>query len=352
MGTSARTQARDAESSRPSGPSLSRGRPRGAVIAGLIVLSFSVASLPHLSPLVADTLELGDGKLLSGEIVKETEREIFIDIGYTIVSVPREMVKARIADPVAPGPEGSAGGDASSADAAAAGDGEIFRVGRLQAVELKDAMKRLGEGVVRVRCSGKMGSGFVIDRRGYVVTNFHVIENERNIEVILFLEGENGLEKKRIKDVEIIALNEFLDLALLRIPEAAEVPLRPLTLAEPGSLKAGESVFAIGAPYGFERTVSEGIISDPYRSFGGNCYIQTTAPINPGNSGGALFNSRGEVIGVTNMKIMLSEGLNFAIPINQLTFFLERRSSFLFDESRPNTGVHYLDPPRKIREME
>ena len=142
-------------------------------------------------------------------------------------------------------------------------------------------------------------------------------------------------------------MNPFLDLALLRIPDAESLPLRAVKFAAADSLDRSQKVFAVGTPRGFERTVSEGIISDPYRSFEGQCYIQTTTPINPGNSGGALFNEAGEVVGVTNMKILQSEGLNFAIPLDQVKFFLDRREAFLFDESQPNTGVRYLPPPKK-----
>ncbi len=286
------------------------------------------------------TLELKDGKKVTGEVVKETSREVFLDLGYTIISIPRDVILKRSGGA---GPEGDRGNTEPKQP-----DSEIYRTGRLDPVTVREAVKRYGQGVARVRCAGKSGSGFIIDERGYIVTNFHVVENERDIEVTLFLDGENGVEKKIIKDIAIIALNPFLDLALIRIPDPEKYSLTPLTFADPKSLEVGEQVFAIGAPLGLERTVSEGIISDTARSFGGNCYIQTTAAINPGNSGGALFNSRGEIIGCTNMKIMGGEGLNFAIPVTQICYFLDNRSAFLFDESQPNTGVHYFDPPRKV----
>lgn len=289
----------------------------------------------------ADHLDLVGGKKLSGIVVKETDREIFVDLGYTIIPVPRDQIVARRASEA---PEAGAKVEKK--------DGEIFQIGRLEPITVQDAVTRLGEGVVRVRCPGGTGSGFITDKRGYVVTNFHVIENERDVEITLYLEGDNGLEKKRIKDVEIVAVNEFMDLAVLRIPDAEKYDLHPLTVADPDSLVAGEKVFAIGSPLGLERTVTEGIVSDAARSFGGQCYIQIDVAINPGNSGGPLFNSRGEVCGVTNMKFQGTEGLNFAIPADHVIYFLKRRSSFLFDESRPNSGVHYFDPPRKKKNVQ
>ncbi len=288
------------------------------------------------------TLELEDGKELTGVLVKETAAEVFLDLGYTIIAVPKGVVASRKRNIAAASEEKSDGAAETESDEA------IYKVGRLDPVTVREAVKRFGQGVVQIRFAGKSGSGFVIDKRGYVVTNFHVVENERDIEVTLFIDGDDGVQKESVKDIEIVALNPYLDLALIRIPDAERYPLKPLTFADSSSLKVGEPVFAIGAPMGLERTVSEGIVSDANRSFGGNVYVQTTAPINPGNSGGALFNSRGEVVGCTNMKIMGGEGLNFAIPMSQITFFVDNRSAFLFDEGQPNTGIHYFDPPRKV----
>ena len=79
----------------------------------------------------------------------------------------------------------------------------------------------------------------------------------------------------------------------------------------------------------------------------GIVYIQTTAQVNPGNSGGPLFNSKGEVVGVINMKLTFGEGLGFAIPVAYLKHFLNNRDAFAFDRTNPNTGYHYLDPPRR-----
>ncbi|MCA8960900.1 MAG: trypsin-like peptidase domain-containing protein, partial [Planctomycetes bacterium] len=282
------------------------------------------SSLLLLGSVLADdateTIELPGGKRLDGVVIKETQSDLFVDLGYTIVSVPRSQVIARHA----------AAGEGETAAPLDRDPESIFEIGRLAPVTVQDAVKQFGEGVVQVRCPGGTGSGFITDPRGYIVTNYHVIENERDVEVTLYLEGENGLEKKRVKNVEIVAINEFMDLALLRIPDAEQYHLSSLTIADPDALKVGDKVFAIGAPLGLERTVTEGIVSDSARSFSGQCYIQIDVAINPGNSGGPLFNSRGEVVGVTNMKFRGTEGLNFAIPVDHVVYFLKRRASFLF----------------------
>ncbi len=297
---------------------------------------------------VEETIELEGGKRVVGDVIKETDEAVFVDLGYTIVEIPVDEIDTRTLKLTQPGANEAAPAGAG-ADASAGSGERVYTIGRLEPVAVRDAVKRFGEGVVRVNCAGGQGSGFVIDKRGYVVTNYHVVENERDVEIVIYQQGDGGLEKKNLKNIEIVAINEFLDLALLRIPEAEKYPLKPLVLADPASIKPGEAVFAIGAPLGLERTITEGIISDAQRSFEGNCYIQTDVAINPGNSGGPLFNSRGEVIGVTNMGYRGMEGLNFAIPVDIVSYFLDRRAAFLFDESRPNTGVHYFDPPRKSR---
>ena len=113
-------------------------------------------------------------------------------------------------------------------------------------------------------------------------------------------------------------------------------------------MKQGQPVFAIGAPLGLERSVSQGIISLKNRLENGRMYIQTTTQINPGNSGGPLFNLRGEVVGVNNMKIVAAgaEGLGFAIPGAVLKAFLKNRDAFAYDPANPNAGFRYNKPPR------
>ena len=95
--------------------------------------------------------------------------------------------------------------------------------------------------------------------------------------------------------------------------------------------------------------MSQGIVSTRNRNFEGLVYLQTDTAINPGNSGGPLFNMRGEVIGVTNMKLTLGENLGFAIPINYVKDFLKHREAFAYDKDNPNTGHRYLDPPRRLK---
>jgi serine protease Do len=159
----------------------------------------------------------------------------------------------------------------------------------------------------------------------------------------------SGLARRRIENVEIVALNPFVDLALLKLPAQKDLKLSHVVLGSLDDLNAGDGVFAVGNPLGLERSVSQGIVSTRNRNFEGQIYLQTDAAINPGNSGGPLFNLRGEVIGVTNMKATQGDNLGFAIPIYYVKDFLRNRDAFSFDKENPNTGYRYLDPPRRLR---
>ncbi|MGC8988891.1 MAG: S1C family serine protease, partial [Verrucomicrobiia bacterium] len=149
------------------------------------------------------------------------------------------------------------------------------------------------------------------------------------------------------RQVRIVAMNKFADLALLKVEDAGAPKFTCVPLGQTGTLSVGERVFAIGSPMGLERTVTEGIVSSKTRQMQGDLFLQTTAQINPGNSGGPLFNMRGEVVGVTNMKMTYGEGLGFAIPVERVLFFLNNRDAFAYDNENPNSGYRYLEPPRR-----
>jgi len=155
------------------------------------------------------------------------------------------------------------------------------------------------------------------------------------------------LERKSYKEVRIVAINKFADLALLKIEDKDAPRFSNVLLGDSDVLAVGERVFAVGSPLGLERTVTEGIVSTKTREIGGELYLQTTTQINPGNSGGPLFNLKGEVIGVTNMKITFGEGLGFAIPVEMVKYFLAHRDSFSYDNDNPSNAFRYMPPPRR-----
>ena len=154
-----------------------------------------------------------------------------------------------------------------------------------------------------------LGSGFIIDRQGYIVTNNHVVENADKIKVKL----KDGEEY----DAEVVGRDPNTDLALIRIKAQKDLPV--LRQGDSDALKVGQWVVAIGSPFGFEQTVTAGIVSAKGRVIGSGPYddfIQTDASINPGNSGGPLINMDGEVVGINTAIIASGQGIGFAIPIN------------------------------------
>lgn len=286
----------------------------------------------------ADVIELKSGQKVEGEVLKETDRDLFVDVGIDVLRIPLDRIQNRY----------SAGDQPAPTAIATEGGADVFTSARLPVDSIKQLAEKFGEGVVLVQTPSGLGSGFIINDRGYCVTNYHVVEQETRISTTIFHKTSGGdFEKRTIKDVKILALNPFFDLALLQIPKQADFDFTTTYLSPDLDMKEGEEVFAIGNPLGLERSVSQGIVSTRNRNFEGVVYIQTTAQINPGNSGGPLFNNRGEVVGVTNMKLLGAEGLGFAIPIAYVKHFLRNRDAFAFDQNNPNTGYRYLEAPRR-----
>ncbi|RTZ99816.1 MAG: peptidase [Deltaproteobacteria bacterium] len=152
-----------------------------------------------------------------------------------------------------------------------------------------------------------LGSGFIIDREGFIVTNNHVIEGADEITVKI----ANGKEY----DAEIVGRDPSTDLALIKIKPRER--LTPLVLGDSDALEVGNWVVAIGSPFGLEQTVTAGIVSAKGRTIGSGPYddfIQTDASINFGNSGGPLINMQGEVIGINTAITATGHGIGFAIP--------------------------------------
>jgi serine protease Do len=163
-----------------------------------------------------------------------------------------------------------------------------------------------------------LGSGVVVTAEGHIITNNHVVDQVDEIEV--------QLSDGRSKKARLVGADAVVDLAVLKIDEAG---LKPLKFGDSDAVQAGDFVVAIGNPFGFEETVTDGIISSkgrPNRVDGFGDYLQTNAAINPGNSGGPLVNLRGEIIGINTAIISRSggsQGIGFAIPSNSVKTALE-----------------------------
>ena len=163
-----------------------------------------------------------------------------------------------------------------------------------------------------------LGSGVIVTNEGHIITNNHVVDQVDEIEV--------QLSDGRTKKARLVGADADVDLAVLKIDEPG---LKPLKLADSDTVQAGDFILAIGNPFGFEETVTDGIISSkgrPNRSDMFGDLLQTNAAINPGNSGGPLINLRGEVVGINTAIVSGSggsQGIGFAIPSNTVRTALE-----------------------------
>jgi serine protease Do len=297
----------------------------------------------------ADKIVLKEGQIITGKILVEKQTQLYVDIGITVLTIPKDKILEYHYGETTEAEKSDANGvnvNAASKPADNAPD-RLYKTANLKKTTIEKCVDAVSEAVVKVTSPGGTGSGFFINQDGFLVTNYHVIEKETRIEVTVFRKAKNGFETKKFKKVKIIAINPFVDLALLRVEDPVETKFPFVYLGDVSRIEAGEEVFAIGNPMGLERTVTNGVISTKDRAFEGLIYIQTNADINPGNSGGPLFNLAGEVIGVTNMGYIFLGGLGFAIPVDYVKHFIENRDAFAYDKDNPNSGYRYIQPDRR-----
>ncbi len=206
-----------------------------------------------------------------------------------------------------------------------------------------------GFGDVQPRVQNSLGSGVILSRDGFVVSNYHVVGMATDVRVVL--------NDRREFKAEVLLGDEESDLAILKLEGAQDLP--HLQLRDSDTVEVGELVLAIGNPFGVGQTVSSGIVSGLARSGGTNgggrgYFIQTDAPINPGNSGGALIDVAGRLIGI-NTRILTrsggSNGIGFAIPANLVQAFVRQAEAGNDDFVRPWAGLTGQAVDSDIAEM-
>lgn len=233
-------------------------------------------------------------------------RTAIIASGVILVAAAAGAVSARIA-----GPDGEATPVSASRSTPVASSGT--------ALKLEDAVRRSAPSVVEVRTPFGQGSGVIVQPEGLIVTNDHVVNGASRVEVVTASGGSLA--------AEVLETDEFQDLAVLR-PAGNPGPGVDLAQDSSGPPAIGQAVFAIGSPFGFQNTVTAGVVS-AFRDDGGRPLIQFDAPVNPGNSGGGLFDLKGELIGIpTSIQSPIpgNVGLAFAVPASRVRAMLDRVS--------------------------
>jgi len=319
-----------------------------------VTLALAAILFAASNPASADVVELKDKAAIAGKVLAEKRDAVVVDVGYTVLVIPRSAITKILTGESAmsaKSPESKVSPSAKNVSpeikpVSEASQG-FYQIANKNTPErnIRDLVNQLGEAVVQVRAPSGLGSGFFLNEEGFLITNFHVIEGETQISIEVYHQDGGQLERKTYKQVRIVAMNKFADLALLKIDDKDAPKFKHVQIGSADALAVGERVFAVGSPLGLERTVTEGILSTKTRQLGGDLYLQTTAQINPGNSGGPLFNLHGEVVGVTNMKITSGEGLGFAIPSEMVRFFLDHRDAFAYANDNPSNPYRYLEPP-------
>ena len=302
------------------------------VLAVILALGFAACA----TAASFDRLKFDNGTEIVAEVLKKDDKQVILDLGFDIIRVPIEKILS-----IEKSDKTIAASDVRKQD--------LYQTGQLTAAPVNELVKEIGDSVVMVKTPSGLGSGFFINDKGQLITNYHVVEREKEVTVSVFVKEDSGYERKELKNVKIIALNPVRDLALLQISDEdlESISIAPVVLSSDGGVDVGSLVFAIGNPLGLERSVSQGIVSSTTRAIGYLRFIQTDAAINPGNSGGPLFNARGEVVGVACAGHAMFAGLAFGIPVEELISFLENKDTYLYDSSFPQNGVKYLSPPFK-----
>ena len=175
--------------------------------------------------------------------------------------------------------------------------------------------------IFTVKTGTTLGSGFAIDET-HIITNAHVVQSEKTVLIVTYQ------EERLYADVE--KTDRQRDLAVLRLKNATVPPLETAPL---NTVLDGDDIYAVGAPKSMAYTLTKGIVSNRARTMNGTVYIQIDAAVNEGNSGGPLLNAQGKVIGVNTLKIIDSEGIALAIPIDRVIAFMHEETTAPMEEA-------------------
>ncbi|EOD01576.1 S1C family serine protease [Caldisalinibacter kiritimatiensis] len=208
--------------------------------------------------------------------------------------------------------------DKASAESIIKTENLLYTLSYSSKIKTTEEIAELKKGVVKIETPKTQGSGVIINQKGYVITNWHVIADSFN-NIYIYFDEHNEIYVK----ADCIEYDKDLDVALLKIEEIPDwYNLNYITFGDSKNAFEGQKIVTIGSPQGLKNTVAEGIVS-AIRKERDDFYIQITAPLSPGSSGGALLNDKGELIGITSFQQTKGENLNFAISSYNVMKFLD-----------------------------
>lgn len=272
----------------------------------------------------ADTVQLKSGKVIEGEIVEKTETYIKVDTGESLLKIQLNHLdqqtvaeikgESKRLEPPKTAPVNAVGTvhEAEKKTVKVNGSGDSGGI----ALDPEQMFNRVANSVVVINVQkedgGGLGSGFIVSSNGMIVTNYHVVDGATRIQVKLY----NG----KVFDVSSVGDCWIsLDVCILKI-EADDLPA--IALNETAVLNPGQAVYVVGAPLGYDYSITAGLYS-ALRNFDDHVRIQFSAPISSGNSGGPLFDVQGRVVGIVTFMLVEGQNMNFAIPVAEFKHCLK-----------------------------
>src|SRR4051794_29578225 len=196
--------------------------------------------VPLARAAVFETLVLKDGQRITGEVVAEKQNALYVDLGYDLVRIPRDQITRRMKV------DEAARTAVSAPQGLEADPSGLFTTGVLRPSPVKELVSRFGEAVISIETPSGKGSGLLVNKDGFAITNAHVIKGETRISAILYQNVPSGLSRRRVDDVEIVAINPFFDLALIKLPLPSDLKPSHVVLGNGEDVNSGDSVFAVG----------------------------------------------------------------------------------------------------------
>jgi len=285
---------------------------------------------------MAGVVLLRNGSRIEAPLLQHDAQSTVVDLGYKVAAIPAGDILSV--------------DDRSSDSKSATATNTYYSTEKPpQLSSPEDTVAACGGAVVLVKSSHDLGSGFFINKKGYLVTDNNIVKGDQHLTVIRF-KKENG-ELKRIvyHDIDVVSEAAFHGVAVLKVNGISDDLNTVVSLAESNSEKVNDEVFAIGHNNKKGYHVIKGVIRRTNMDYGDNLYDRVDISVGPDYSGGPIFNSSGQVIGFMNIEMRTVKGFGFMMPTHSIKYVLDRTSGFSFDLETMKSGYTYPKPPSRTQ---